>query len=159
MLDVTPENAGSAYDELLARVKERVPDAILEGALLVEMAETGGREIILGMKEEPGLGKLLMVGLGGIFVETFKDVAFRFAPLTEEDATEMINELQSLPLLTGTRGQDGIDIDALRDALGRLSLLVTDFPEIAELDINPLLTFKDATHFRVLDARITLKKA
>ena len=125
---------------------------------MVEMAETGGREIILGMKEEPGLGKLLMVGLGGIFVETFRDVAFRFAPLTEEDAHEMIHELKSLPLLEGARGQDGVDIPTIVTALGRLSRLVEDFPEIAELDINPLLSFKESTRFRVLDARITLKK-
>lgn len=158
LLSVAPEEAGDKYDELLARVKERVPDARLEGALMVEMAETGGREIILGMKEEPGLGKLLMVGLGGIFVETFKDVAFRFAPVTEEDAAEMIHELHSLPLLEGARGQEGIDMPTLIASLGRLSLLVSDFPEIEELDINPLLSFKDADRFRVLDARIKLKK-
>lgn len=157
MLDVAPDEADLKYTELLDRVKEHVPTAKLEGALMVEMAETGGREIILGMKEEPGLGRLLMVGLGGIFVETFRDVAFRFAPLTEEDAKEMVTELQSLPLLMGTRGQEGIDMRALTDALGRLSLLVTDFPEIAELDINPLLSFPSASRFRVLDARIRLK--
>lgn len=158
LLNIEPQEAGEKYDELMARVSERVPSATLEGALMVEMAETGGCEIILGMKEEPGLGKLLMVGLGGIFVETFKDVAFRFAPLTEEDAHEMIHELKSLPLLEGARGQDGVDIPTIVAALGRLSRLVVDFPEIAELDINPLLSFKEPTRFRVLDARITLKK-
>lgn len=70
----------------------------------------------------------------------------------------MISELQSLPLLEGARGQDGIDIETLVSAIGRLSLLVQDFPEIAELDINPLLSFKDAARFRVLDARIQMKK-
>lgn len=157
LLNVTPEQAGEKYEELMKRVKEHAPEARLEGALLVEMAETGGREIILGMKNEPGLGKLIMAGLGGIFVETFKDVAFRFSPMTEEDAREMIGELQSLPLLTGTRGEAGIDIDALVNAIGRLSLLVTDFPEIEELDINPLLAFKNGADFRVLDARIRLR--
>jgi acetyltransferase len=157
ILSVSPADVGAQYDTLMAQVKTHSPEATLEGALLVEMAETGGREIILGMKEEPGLGKLLMVGLGGIFVETFKDVAFRFAPLTEEDVDEMIHELKSLPLLEGARGQDGIDLQALKMAIGRLSQLVQDFPEIDELDINPLLCFKDASHFRVLDARITLK--
>ncbi len=158
LLDIAPEEVGEKYDLLLARVKERAPEAILEGALMVEMAESGGREIILGMKREPGLGALLMVGLGGIFVEVFKDVAFRFAPLQEEDAREMIEELKSLPLLTGARGQTGIDLEALKDAIGRLSLLIEDFPEIVELDINPLLAFKEAERFRVLDARITLQK-
>ena len=157
MLDVSPEDAGEKFDELMTRVREHAPEAKLEGALMVEMAEVGGREIILGMKEEPGLGKLLMTGLGGIFVEVFRDVAFRFAPVTEEDAKEMISELKSLPLLEGARGQDSIDMEALISAIGRLSLLVEDFPEIAEIDINPLLCFPDASRFRVLDARIRLK--
>lgn len=156
LLGVSPTLAGERYEELMKRVHEHVPDATLEGALMVEMAPAGGREIILGMKHEPGLGKLLMVGLGGIFVEVFKDVSFRFSPLSKEDAQEMISELQSLPLLTGTRGQDGIDTEALTDAIGRLSQLIEDFPEIEELDINPLLTFKNGSAFRVLDARITL---
>ncbi len=158
LLHVAKEEADQKFDELMARVKERVPEATLEGALMVEMAETGGREIILGMKKEPGLGALLMVGLGGIFVETFKDVAFRFAPLTEEDAREMIAELQSLPLLKGARGEAGIDMNTLVAAIGRLSLLVAHFPEIEELDINPLLTFPEAGRFRVLDARIRLQE-
>ncbi|MBP9728492.1 MAG: acetate--CoA ligase family protein, partial [Candidatus Moranbacteria bacterium] len=156
LLGVKPAEAREKYEELMARVRERVPNATLEGALMVEMAPAGGREIILGVKHEPGLGKLLMVGLGGIFVEVFKDVAFRFSPLFQEDAQEMISELQSLPLLTGTRGQDGIDNEALVASIGRLSQLIEDFPEIEELDINPLLTFKNGPAFRVLDARITL---
>lgn len=157
ILNVTADDASAAFDRMMQMVHERMPDARLEGALLVEMAQAGGREIILGMKQEPGLGRLLMAGLGGIFVETFKDVAFRFAPLTQEDAREMLAELKSAPLLIGTRGQTGIDMPTLIDFIGRLSQLVTDFPEIAELDINPLLAFSDSSAFRVLDARIRLQ--
>ncbi len=157
LLNISPDDAGQAFEQLMVQVKAHAPEARLEGALIVEMAPTGGKEIILGMKHEPGLGKLLMVGLGGIFVETFKDVAFRFAPLNHEDAQEMLQELKSLPLLLGTRGQTGVDTEALINALGRLSRLVEDFPEIEELDINPLLAFPDSTDFRVLDARIRLK--
>ncbi len=157
LLDVPLEEVGEKYELLLTQVRAHAPEARLEGALLVEMAAPGGREIILGMKHEPGLGKLLMVGLGGIFVETFKDVAFRFAPLTQGDAAEMIQALHSLPLLEGSRGKDGINIEALSTAIGRLSQLVLDFPEIEELDINPLLCFPDENDFRVLDARIRLK--
>lgn len=156
LLNVSPQKVGEKYDLLFDQVRSHNQEARLEGALLVEMAAPGGREIILGMKHEPGLGKLLMVGLGGIFVETFKDVAFRFSPLTQEDAQEMIEELKSLPLLVGTRGQEGIDMEALITAIGRLSLLVEDFPEIRELDINPLLTFTKGDAFRILDARIRL---
>lgn len=157
LLGVTQDEAGEAYEKLIERVKKNVPEAHLEGALLVEMAETGGKEIILGVKTEPGLGKLIMVGLGGIFVETFKDVSFRFSPLTEEDAMEMLQELKSLPLLTGARGQAGIDKSTLVSYIGRLSILLEDFPEIEELDINPLLAFSEPDKFRVLDGRIRLQ--
>ncbi len=132
--------------------------AKLSGATLVEMAKPGGKEIILGMKNESGLGKLLMVGLGGIFVEVFKDAAFRFAPLDTENATTMIGELKSYPLLAGTRGESGIDKDALAECLGRLSRLAEDFPEISEIDINPLVVTESAKDFRILDARIMFEK-
>lgn len=164
LLDISPDNAGDAYEKLLAQVSERVPEARLEGALVVEMAqsdppkigEARGKEIILGLKKEPRLGTVVLAGLGGIFTEAFKDSSLRFAPLTEEDAREMLSELKSLPLLEGARGERGIDIPALIGFIGRLSRLASDFPEIAELDINPLLVFPDVQDFRVLDARIRL---
>jgi acetyltransferase len=159
ILDIAPGQADSAYERLMTQVKSRAPRARLEGALVVEMARAGGREIILGMKKEPGLGNLIMAGLGGIYVETFKDVSFRFSPLTREDAFEMIHELQTFPLLSGTRGKQGVDIVALESSIGRLSRLIEDFPEIEELDINPLLSFPDASDFRVLDARIRISKS
>jgi 4-hydroxybutyryl-CoA synthetase (ADP-forming) len=158
MLGVTPEDASDAYDTLLRNVSEKVPTAKLDGAVIVEMAKPGGKEIILGMKDEPGLGKLLMVGLGGIFVEIFKDTTFRFAPLDSENANAMIRALKSYPLLTGARGQSGIDITALAECLGRLSQLVIDFPEIAEIDINPIVVTENAKDFRILDARIMFEK-
>lgn len=156
MLDIDPSNAAIAYTELLARVGKNVPGARLNGALLVEMAQTGGKEIILGTKKEPGLGTLLMFGLGGIYVETFKDVAFRFAPMTKNDIIEMMRETKTFPLLSGTRGEASIDMEKLAEYVARLSQLVTDFPEIQECDINPLLAFPEASDFRILDGRITL---
>jgi acyl-CoA synthetase (NDP forming) len=141
----------------MATVAERAPAARLEGALVVEMSHPGGREFILGLKKEPGLGTLLMIGFGGIFVEVFKDVSFRFAEmLTREDAEAMLRELKSYALIEGTRGQAGLDQEALIDALGRLARIANDFPEIAELDINPLLAFQSASDFRTLDARIRI---
>jgi acetyltransferase len=154
MLDIAPEDAGDAYEKLLKNVTAKVPAAKLDGAILVEMARPGGKEIILGMKDEAGLGKLLMIGFGGIFVEVFKDTAFRFAPLDMGNADTMIRELKSYPLLAGTRGQVGVDTDALAQCLGRLSKLVLDFPEISEIDINPLVATENAKDFRILDARI-----
>ena len=154
MLHIAPEHASEAYEKLLENVAAKMPTAKIDGAVLVEMAKPGGKEIILGMKNEPGLGKLLMVGLGGIFVEIFKDTAFRFAPIDTENATAMITELKSYLLLAGARGEAGVDTDALAQCLGRLSLLVEDFPEISEIDINPLVVTENAKDFRILDARI-----
>jgi acetate---CoA ligase (ADP-forming) len=156
LLNILPEDAASAYHQLMEQVGQNAPEARLEGALITEMAQSNGYEIILGMKKEPGLGNLVMVGLGGIYVETFKDVAFRFSPLTQEDADEMLHELKSYPLFTGTRGKQGIDLDMLRSLIGRLSQLAVDFPEIEELDINPVLAFPEAEAFRTLDARIRI---
>lgn len=157
ILDVQPDRADEAYDTLLSNVASRLPDAHIEGALVVEMAQSGGREIILGLKREPGLGTLIMIGLGGIFVEVFKDASFRFAEsFTREDAESMIRELKSYPLLEGVRGEKGVDREGLIDALGRLARLATDFPEITELDINPLLAYEAKDNFRVVDVRLTL---
>ncbi len=159
LLHIDPDQAATAYDTLLANVATRVPEAKLEGALVVEMAATGGIELILGLKKEPGLGTLVMLGLGGIFVEVFQDASFRFAEaLTREDAQAMVRELKSFPILQGTRGKDGIDQEALVEAIGRLARLAVDFPEIAELDINPLLAFQNGSDFRVIDARIRLER-
>lgn len=158
ILNVSPEKAEEAYEALMSQVRSHAPRARLEGAMVVEMAKTGGQEIILGLKKEPGLGTLIMAGLGGIFVETFKDVSFRFSPLTREDASDMLRELRAFPILSGARGRESADLSALEGFIGRLSRLAEDFPEIAELDINPLLVFPDASDFRIIDARIRIEK-
>lgn len=159
LLDVKPETAAEAFEKIMTQVKERVTNARINGVLIEEMIEQdNGQEIILGLKKEPELGTLVLVGLGGIFVEIFKDTAMRFAPLYKEDAEEMLSELKNFPILKGTRGQKGINIETLATMIGRLSQLTTDFPEISELDINPLLAFSETEDFRVLDARITLEK-
>lgn len=159
MLNVKPEEAGGAYEKIITQVKAHLPDARIEGVLVEEMvAQNNGLEIILGLKKEPGLGTLVLAGLGGIFVETFKDTTMRFSPLCKEDVKEMLGELKSFPILKGARGQKGIDIETLTTMIGRLSQLAEDFPEISELDINPLLAFSKAENFHVLDARISLEK-
>lgn len=159
LLDVKPETAAEAFEKIMTQVKERVTNARINGVLIEEMIEQdNGQEIIFGLKKEPELGTLVLAGLGGIFVETFKDTAMRFTPLCKEDVKEMLGELKSFPILKGTRGQKGIDIETLATMIGRLSKLAEDFPEISELDINPLLAFPEAENFRVLDARISLEK-
>ncbi|MGK2848903.1 MAG: acetate--CoA ligase family protein [Minisyncoccota bacterium] len=157
ILDVSPESGADTYQKLMTQVATNAPTASITGILIAEMISAdSGQEIILGLKKEPGLGTLVLTGLGGIFVETFQDIAMRFAPLTQEDAQEMLTELRSYPLFTGVRGQTGIHIATLVNLIGRLSQLAIDFPEIVELDINPVLAFAETEKFRVIDARIVL---
>lgn len=158
MLDVAPEEAGARFGELLHRVRMKAPEASLEGAMVVEMAMKGGKELILGAKREPGLGAILVVGMGGIYTEILKDASFRFAPIVREDALEMLSELRSAPLLEGARGEAKTDTGQIALLLERLSRLVSDFPEIRELDINPINVFPDADNFRVIDARIAIDR-
>jgi acetyltransferase len=156
MLDVAPEDVAERFTELLSRVREKRPDAKIDGATVMEMGEADGKELILGVKREPGLGSLILVGMGGIYTETLRDVSFRFAPITPEDADEMLSELKSFPILKGVRGESGIDMALVTDCLQRLSRLVLDFPEISELDINPLSAHSDPSRSRILDARISI---
>lgn len=114
----------------------------------------GGREVILGAKAEPGLGHLIMFGMGGIYVEVLKDVVFNLTPVTSTEAREMINAIQLAPLLAGVRGEKGVDRAALAELIQRLSQLVTDLPQIQELDLNPTLAFETGAY--VVDARISL---
>lgn len=156
ILDVHPADVENAYDRILANVKKHSPRAKIDGVLVVEMAEKGGKELLLGLKKEPGLGTLLVFGLGGIYVETWKDISMRFIPLEATDIDEMVQEIKSYALLEGVRGEKGIDLLYLKELLGRLAQLALDFPEIEELDINPLLVFPERTNFRVLDARMRI---
>lgn len=152
-LNVAPEQILSQSKAMLEEVKKLRPKAKLEGVLLMEMA-TGGQELILGVSQSP-LGTLIMVGLGGIYVEVLKDVNFAFLPLTRADAVRMLHSLRSYQLLTGVRGQRAVDEVAIIEALGRLAQLAQDFPEIVELDINPLLAASDGV--KVADARLVVK--
>jgi acetyltransferase len=113
-----------------------------------------GLEVILGAKSEPGLGHLLMFGLGGIFVEVLKDVVFRLTPVTDAEAGRMLEDITGAPLLEGVRGQKGVDRAALASLIQRLSRLVSDLPEIAEMDLNPVKALSDRVV--VVDARIAL---
>jgi acetyltransferase len=117
----------------------------------------GGKEVILGMTRDPSFGPLLMFGLGGIYVEVLKDVAFRVAPIGPDEAEAMIREIQSFPLLRGVRGEKPSDMSAMVEAMERLSQLCTDFPEIIELDVNPLLVKPDGGGAVAIDARLALK--
>ncbi len=116
-----------------------------------------GREIIIGGRQDPQFGPVILVGMGGIFVEIFEDVVVRVAPITREGALEMINALRGVQVLKGVRGQLPADLAAVTDALLRLSQLMSDFPGIQEIDINPVAVFNEGDGCIALDARIILK--
>ena len=142
-----------AYEEMMKSVSQKKPDALLEGVLIEAMAPKG-HEVIIGMKRDPGFGAMMMFGLGGIFVELFKDVSFRVAPLTRQDALDMIYSTKAGKLLTGYRGEKEKDINAIVDVILKLSQLSIDFPEIEEIEINPLLVLQDSA--LALDGRVIL---
>jgi acetyltransferase len=115
-----------------------------------------GREVILGMTRDPAFGPMLMFGLGGIFVEVMKDVTFYLAPITAEEAMQMLKNTRSYALLQGARGQAPVDMEAIATSLQRISQLVTDYPQIQELDINPYIVGEVGSLAYVADARLTL---
>ncbi len=143
----------SAYEEIVASARKAVPGATIHGVLVQEMV-TGGRETIAGVTRDPSFGPLVMFGLGGIFVEVLRDVIFRVAPINRRDAADMIAGLRGAKLLDALRGAPPADRRAIEDVLLRLSLLAEDFPEIAELDVNPLLAFPDRAV--AVDGRVLL---
>jgi len=144
----------AAFASIVESATRAVPDATIRGVLVQEMVK-GGRETIAGMTRDPSFGPLVMFGLGGIFVEVLRDVVFRVAPITRRDAADMIAGLRGARLLGTVRGAPPADRTAIEDALLRLSLLAMDFPEIAELDVNPLLAFPDGAV--AVDGRVLLK--
>ncbi len=146
-----------AFELMMLRIKRKMPDAEIRGVLLEKMA-MGGREVILGMKRDVQFGPMLMFGLGGIFVEVLKDVTFGLAPVTAEECMSMIESVKTYRLLKGVRGEKPVDVDAIVLNLQRLSQLVMDFPEIEEVDINPLKVGQEGDGAVVVDARIILTK-
>jgi len=146
-----------AFLEITSKSKHYLPRATILGVSIQEMV-VGGKEVILGVTKDPQFGHLIMFGLGGIYIEVLKDVSFRIAPLSLKEADEMIREINSFPLLRGVRGERATDISSLRECLLRLSQLVTDFPDIIELDINPLLVKAEGEGAVAADTRITLEE-
>lgn len=143
-----------AFDIIMYRSQKYMPNADIWGCTVQEMVAKG-KETIIGVSKDPQFGPLLLFGLGGIYVEVLKDVTFRVAPVSRQEATEMVHEIRSFPLLRGVRGEKPSDIDATIDAVLRISQLVTDFPEIVELDVNPLLIHERGAV--AVDMRIILK--
>lgn len=147
-----------AFDLMMFRIPKTKPDANILGVLVQQMCTTG-REVILGMNRDKRFGPLMMFGLGGTMVEVLKDVSFYLAPLTAEEAKEMLMNTRTYRMLEGVRGQQGVDIDAIAEGLQRLSQLVTEFPQIQEMDINPYMVGPEGTTPVAVDARMSVEKA
>jgi acetyl coenzyme A synthetase (ADP forming)-like protein len=145
-----------AFDLTMLRVQRGYPEARIEGIYVEKMCPQG-REIILGMTRDRVFGPMLMFGLGGIFVEVMKDITFHLAPITHDEAVQMLKETRSYALLEGARGEARVDLDAIAAGLQRISQLGTDFPQIQELDINPYIVGPVGREPFVADARMTVK--
>ena len=150
------EHLRQEYAALIERLKERNILDGLEGVIVQEMVK-GNREMVCGIATDPQYGPMMMFGLGGVFIETMKDVTFRIAPLSDVDAEEMIKSVKAYELLKGARGTTPAQIDQIQETLLRLSQLVTDFPFIDELDINPLLISEKTGEGIAVDGRIKVR--
>ena len=145
----------NAFDTIIKNAKKYNKKADIKGVLVVEMVK-GGKEMIIGSKLEPGFGPVVMLGMGGIYVEVLKDVTFRLAPMTNIEADDMISSIKTKKILEGVRGEKPSDIKKLSECIQRLSQLVSDFHEIKELDMNPVLVMEKNKGCKVLDVRIGL---
>jgi len=150
---LSPEEVKEGVKQVLAKAGELTSRERIEGCLLMPMAAPG-QEVILGFIRDPAFGPVVMFGLGGIFVEVLKDVSFGVAPLTEDDLVQMIHSIQGHPLLSGVRGRPPCDTAAIKDLLRRLSLIGLENPEVAEIDLNPVIVHQEGA--TVVDTRVIL---
>ena len=150
----TTEDVKNAYKQILENVKKHKPKAKIVGVLIQEMAPSS-TEVIVGAIKDPQFGPALMFGLGGIFVEVLKDVTFRVAPVTEDEAREMITEVKAYPLLKGYRNLPPADIETIVKIIQNTSRLVMEHQEIKELDLNPIMVYEKGA--KTVDARIILE--
>jgi len=151
------EAVRDAFELMVYRAQRYIPEARIWGCLVQEMAPAGGLEVLVGMNRDPQFGPLVTFGLGGIYVEILKDVTFRLAPFSRQEAEEMIGEIRAHALLDGVRGKPPMDKEAIVDTLMRIGQLVLDFPEIAELDINPLMVYPRGQGVIAIDMRLVLQ--
>ena len=149
----TADEVTKGYDTILANAKNYKADAKIDGVQVQQML-TGGQEVIVGAVTDGSFGKLVAFGLGGVLVEVLKDVTFRLAPATREDALSMLDGIQAAEMLKGVRGSEPVNRDALADLIEKVSRLVSDFPEISEMDLNPV--FATAKGAIAADVRIVV---
>lgn len=150
------EDVRDAFELMVYRAQRYVPEARILGCLVQQMVPAGGVEVLVGMNRDPQFGPLVTFGLGGIYVETLKDVTFRVAPFSPQEAEEMLDEIRAHAILDGVRGKPAMDKKAIVNTLLRIGQLVQDFPEIAELDINPLMVYPRDQGAIAIDMRLIL---
>jgi acyl-CoA synthetase (NDP forming) len=143
----------AGYGTMLARVADAAPAAVIAGISVQRQADSG-TEVIIGSTTDPQFGPVMMFGLGGVFVEVLKDVAFRIVPLVERDARQMVRDIEGFPILEGVRGQPAADTAALERIILQVSEFIEQHPEVEELDLNPVLAYADGAV--AVDARIIL---
>jgi len=151
----TEKEARDAFVQIIKNAKQYNPNAEIKGIVVQEMV-TGGKETIIGSKQEPGFGPVVMFGMGGIYVQFLKDVVFKVAPITDLEASGMISSIRTSQLLSGVRGEKPSDIKKLSECIQRISQLVIDFPQIKELDLNPAVVFEEGKGCKIVDVRIGL---
>lgn len=145
-----------AYDRILANARNYNAAALIEGVLVERMAKDG-TEMMVGFKRDATFGPTVLVGLGGIYVEIFKDVSLRVLPIDIEEADEMISELKCFPILKGARGKSPADIEALERIVLRAGSIMEEVPEVEAIDFNPVVVFEKGKGAAVVDARIILR--
>ncbi len=158
-LDIkTDDELNHAYEDILANGESYKLNASITGINIQKMAKGGVAEIIIGAVRDKNFGPVLMFGFGGIFVEIFKDVSYRVCPINKEEAKRMVRSIKAFPLLDGYRGQSKGDIEKLTDVMMKCCTLLSENPQIIELDLNPVIVFETGRGIMVVDARIILKE-
>jgi acyl-CoA synthetase (NDP forming) len=152
----TSKQVGKAYDSILGAIRQKYPQAMIQGVSVQKIARPGV-EVIIGMSKDAQFGPVLMFGLGGILVEILKDVSFRIVPLTKRDAGEMVKEIKGYPLLQGYRGQEPVDVLNLEELLLKVSDFVEQNPVVKELDLNPIFAYSNGAI--AVDARVVLEES
>lgn len=153
-LNVTAATAADAYKLMIQKLETAEPKAKIDGVLIMQQIEQPKQEMLVGGIGHPTMGSLLGCGMGGVFTEAHKDVAFTLVPTSKDEIDDLVARLRLSPILAGIRGQKPFDVKQLKTTLARISYLLHKYPQIAELDINPLFVYHRNRGVQVADARI-----
>jgi len=157
MVGIGSESAvRQSFELMMSKVRSRVPGAKINGITICQMVK--GKEVLMGMTRDEQFGPVITFGLGGVFVEIMKDVSQRIAPLTKHDVDTMVRSIRSYAILTGARGGRAADIESLKDTIFRIAQIALDFPEISELEVNPVMVGDEGKGTYAVDALVVLRR-